>query len=245
VIVRLPAGEDLPISTVAIVVAAGSGERMGAGTPKALIPLAGRPLLAWSLGALHRSDRVDAVVVAAPPQGLEQARGIVDAACEGAVVTPGGASRSASVRAGLEAAGETPTRVLVHDAARPLVTPELIAAVLDALDGADGAIAASPVADTLKRARDDLAIEATVDRAGLWRAETPQVFHAPVLRSAIAAAERAGTLAASTDCASMVEADGGRVRIVPSTTPNMKVTTPADLLVAEALLGGRGVSGRC
>ena len=226
--------------TVAIVVAAGSGVRMGAGIPKALMPLAGRPLLAWSLSALNRSDRVDAVVVAAPPQALEQVRGIAAAVCEGAVVTQGGASRSESVRAGLEAAAEPPSRVLVHDAARPLVTPQLIAAVLDALDGADGAIAASPEADTLKRARDDLTIEATVDRAGLWRAETPQVFHAPVLRSAIAAAERAGTLAAATDCASMVEADGGRVRIVPSTTPNMKVTTPADLLAAEALLTAAG-----
>jgi 2-C-methyl-D-erythritol 4-phosphate cytidylyltransferase len=127
--------------------------------------------------------------------------------------------------------------VLVHDAARPLLTPALVAAVLDGLDGVDGAIAASPLADTLKRAGEDMLIAGTVDRAGLWRAETPQAFHAPALRAAVAAAERAGTLAAATDCASMVEANGGRVRIVASGAPNLKVTTPADLVVAEMLLG--------
>jgi 2-C-methyl-D-erythritol 4-phosphate cytidylyltransferase len=224
------------MSTVAIVVAAGSGVRMGASTPKALVPLAGRPMLAWSLEALGRSGRVDGVVVVAPPAAVAETRAIAERVWAEAAVTPGGASRSESVRAGLEAAAGDPRRVLVHDAARPLVTPGLVAAVLDGLDGADGAIAACPLADTLKRAGEDMMIAGTVDRAGLWRAETPQAFHAAALRSAVAAAGRAGTLAAATDCASMVEADGGRIRIVPSTAPNMKVTTPADLLVAEALL---------
>jgi 2-C-methyl-D-erythritol 4-phosphate cytidylyltransferase len=194
-------------------------------------------MLAWSLEALAAGDRVDAVVVAAPPERVPETAAVAEAARPGALAVPGGASRSESVRAALEAAPGEPRRVLVHDAARPLLTPALVAAVLDGLDGVDGAIAASPLADTLKRAGEDMLIAGTVDRAGLWRAETPQAFHAPALRAAVAAAERAGTLAAATDCASMVEANGGRVRIVASGAPNLKVTTPADLVVAEMLLG--------
>lgn len=221
------------MSTVAIVVAAGAGVRMGAAVPKALMPLAGRPMLAWSLDALRASARISSIVVVAPP-GLE--REVVEAAGPGAVVVPGGASRSASVREGLRAAPGDAAVVLVHDAARPLVTTALVNAVLDAVGGADGAIAAAPAADTLKRAGEGLLIEDTVPRQGLWAAQTPQAFPAAALRAAIAAAEAAGDLDALTDCSSMVEAWGGRVRLVNSATPNLKVTTPADAALAEALL---------
>jgi len=130
--------------------------------------------------------------------------------------------------------------VLVHDAARPLVQPALVGAVLDGIAGAEGAIAASPLADTLKRAAEGLLIGETVDRDGLWQAQTPQAFPLATLRAALEAAAAAGTLAAATDCASLVEAAGGRVRLVPSGAPNPKVTTPADLAIAEALLAARG-----
>jgi 2-C-methyl-D-erythritol 4-phosphate cytidylyltransferase len=223
------------MTTVAIVVAAGAGVRMGAGVPKALMPLAGRPMIAWSLDALAGSGRVDAIVVVAPP-GMEDAVRAAVGDPAGRIVVPGGASRSESVREGLAAAPAAASRVLVHDAARPLLRPALVGAVLDALDGA---IAAAPVVDTLKRSGPDGLIAVTVAREGLWGAQTPQAFHAASLRAAVAAADAAGALAASTDCASIVEAAGGRVRLVAATAPNLKVTTPADHALAEAILAAR------
>jgi 2-C-methyl-D-erythritol 4-phosphate cytidylyltransferase len=226
----------MPTPTVAIVVAAGAGVRMGAAVPKALMPLAGRPMLAWSLDALRACPRVEAVVVVAPP-GLEAQ--VAEVAGAAATVVPGGDSRAESVREGLRAAPAGAALVLVHGAARPLVTPELIDAVLDGVEGADGAIAAAPAADTLKRAGEGGVIEDTVPRQGLWGAQTPQAFHLHVLAAAVEAAEDEGRLAAATDCASLLEARGGRVRLVESRAPNLKVTTPSDAALAEALLRAR------
>lgn len=226
------------MTTAAIIVAAGAGVRMGAGVPKALMPLAGRPMIAWSLDALAGSRRIDGVVVVAPP-GMEDAVRAAVGGPAGLVVVPGGASRSESVREGLAAAPAGASRVLVHDAARPLVLPALVGAVLDALDGVDGAIAAAPVVDTLKRSGPDGLVARTVAREGLWGAQTPQAFRAASLRAAVAAADAAGALAASTDCASIVEAAGGRVRLVAAAAPNLKVTTPADHALAEAILVAR------
>ena len=226
----------MPTPTVAIVVAAGSGVRMGAPVPKALMPLAGRPMLAWSLDALRACRRIEAVVIAAPP-GLE--REVADVAGPDATVIPGGDSRAESVREGLRAAPPGAALVLVHDAARPLATPQLIDAVLDGVEDADGAIAAAPAADTLKRAGEGGLIEGTVPRQGLWSAQTPQAFHLHVLAAAVEAAEEEGRLASATDCASLVEARGGHVRLVESRAPNIKVTTPADATLAEALLRAR------
>ncbi len=144
-----------PAPAAAILVAAGSGSRMGAGVPKALIPLAGVPLLVWSLRALASSRRVAAIVVVAPPEHLVETESAVRSHGVGASVVAGGASRAESVAAGLEAIPVEAEVVLVHDAARPLLSPDLIDAVLaaiEAADGADGAIAARQVADTLKRA---------------------------------------------------------------------------------------------
>lgn len=162
-----------------------------------------------------------------------------EAGGEGLVVVSGGATRQRSVQAALAAVPDDAEYVLVHDAARPLVTGELCLALIAALDGAEGAIAATPVADTLKRMGEGLVITETVDRADLWQAQTPQAFHADVLRHAFAGATDA-TLDTATDCASMVQAIGGRVRLVHAATPNLKVTTPADLLVAEHLLRAAG-----
>jgi 2-C-methyl-D-erythritol 4-phosphate cytidylyltransferase len=209
---------------------------MGAPVPKALMPLAGRPMLAWTLAALRACDAVEGIVVVAPP-GLEGQ--VAEVAGPGATVVPGGDSRAESVREGLRAVPAGAGLVLVHDAARPLAGPELMAAVLDGVEGADGAIAAAPAADTLKRAGEGGLIEDTVPRQGLWAAQTPQAFHLPTLVAAVEAAEAEGTLAAATDCASLVEARGGRVRLVESRAPNLKVTTPADATLAEALLVAR------
>ncbi len=210
---------------VALLVAAGSGERLGAGRPKAFVVLAGRPMIEWSLDAL-RAAGIEEIVVAAPPGTV----------LDGVTVVPGGATRSASVRAALAAApaGED---VVVHDAARPLVTPEHFRAALDALAGADCAVAAAPVTDTVKDAGPDRLVTATLDRSRLWAIQTPQAVRRAVLERALDVDD--DVLAAATDDAWLVERAGGTVRVVESSPANLKVTTPHDLLIAEHLLADR------
>ena len=239
----VPAADAPAPLAVAIVVAAGAGVRMGAELPKALMELAGRPMVAWSVASLAASARVGAIVVVAPPGHVAEVEEAVAGIAARVRVTAGGESRAESVRAGLDAAPGEPEQVLVHDAARPLLRPELVDAVLDALDGAEGAVAAAPVADTLKRAGETMMVGGTVDRGDLWAAQTPQAFWTRSLRRAVDAASAAGLLARATDCATLVEQAGGTVRLVPSLAPNLKVTTPADLAVAEALLGFPPTSG--
>jgi 2-C-methyl-D-erythritol 4-phosphate cytidylyltransferase len=209
---------------VALLVAAGSGERLGAGRPKAFVVLAGRPMLEWSLEAL-RAAGITEIVVAAPP-GHE---------VEGCVCVPGGVTRSESVRAALDAA--PPGDVVVHDAARPLVTPEHFTAALAALADADCAIAAAPITDTVKEAGGDRLVTATLDRTRLWAIQTPQAFRREALERALAVPD--DVLAQATDDAWLVERTGGTVRVVESSPANFKVTTPYDLEIAEHLLADR------
>lgn len=210
---------------VALLVAAGRGERLGAPGPKAFVMLAGRPLYEWSLEALYASASVAGVVIAVPADVVGVAGSVV-----------GGDSRSESVRNALAAAPAGEDVVLVHDAARPLVTPELIEACVAGLDGFDAVVAAAPVTDTIKHSSGaDLVVDRTLDRAALWAVQTPQVFRRAWLERALA--QPADTLAAATDDAGLVEALGGRVGIVPAPRENLKVTTPLDLRVAELLLG--------
>jgi 2-C-methyl-D-erythritol 4-phosphate cytidylyltransferase len=212
------------LTVVGIVPAAGRGERLGGQVPKALVVCAGRPLVEWSLDVLAAT--CDRVVVAVPP-----------GTGEGPDRVAGGATRSESVRNALAAAPEADVAV-VHDAARPLVTPELVrACVAEVEAGWDGAIAAARVTDTVKEAGDDLRVERTLDRSRLWSIQTPQAFKAEVLRRALDV--DAGTLAAATDDAMLVESAGGSVRIVEAPSDNLKVTGPLDLERAEALLNAR------
>jgi 2-C-methyl-D-erythritol 4-phosphate cytidylyltransferase len=208
------------VTVVGIVPAGGSGERLGADRPKAFVVCAGRPLVEWSVDALRST--CSRVVVAVPP-GFEQAPDRV----------LGGASRSESVRNALAAAPEA-TKVVVHDAARPLVTAGLVRQCLRALVGVDGVVAAAPVSDTIKEASPDGTVERTLDRSRLWAVQTPQVFRADALRRALDVGE--DVLAAATDDASLVEAAGGTVRLVEAPPENIKVTTPADLARVEAAL---------
>ncbi|HEX5147087.1 MAG TPA: 2-C-methyl-D-erythritol 4-phosphate cytidylyltransferase [Conexibacter sp.] len=218
---------------VALLVAAGRGERLGADGPKAFVVLAGRPMLEWSLDALRAVHAVARVVVALPP-GVDAPAGTVGVA--------GGAERSHSVRAALEAAGELPDDepVIVHDAARPLATPALFSRALAALadTGADAVVAAARVTDTVKRAPgEDLRVVETLDRSALWAVQTPQVFRRGALARALAQPD--AVLAAATDDAGLVERAGGRVHVVESPAENLKVTTRVDLRLAEILLEGR------
>jgi 2-C-methyl-D-erythritol 4-phosphate cytidylyltransferase len=224
---------------VALLVAAGSGERLGAGRPKAFVVLAGRPMLEWSLDAL-RAAGVEEIVVAAPPGATVAGDALVVAGHEaavgdGVVVVAGGATRSASVRAALAAA--PPGDVVVHDAARPLVTPDHFRAALAALDGADCAVAAARCTDTVKEAGPDRLVTATLDRSRLWAIQTPQAFRRAALERALAVGD--DLLAQATDDAWLVERTGGTVRVVESTPANLKVTTPHDLRIAELLLADR------
>ena len=211
---------------VALIVAAGRGERLGSDRPKAFVSLAGRLMIEWSIEVL--SQLCDQVVVALPP-GVH--------APAGTLGVPGGAQRSLSVRNALQAAAGDP--VLVHDAARPLVTVELAQACLDALDARDldAAIAAAPVTDTIKEAAADQVVERTLDRSRLWAIQTPQAFRREALERALSQPD--DVVAAATDDAGLVEALGGRVGIVEAPRENLKVTTALDLALAERLLAAR------
>lgn len=268
---------------VALIVAAGRGERLGSRGPKALVELAGRPLLRWSLDAILATPAIERVVVALPapdgeppgtvvplpglPEGRAAAalpEATADAAVYGApgaaavygaqaaaaavgpgeAIAPdgllgvvGGAVRSESVRLALRASGGgAPSElVLVHDAARPLVSRELIESVLVGATDVDAAIAAAPVTDTVKRVDADGLVLETLDRSELWAVQTPQVFRRDALTRALDVP--AEVLAQATDDAWLVERMGGRVRVVPAPRENLKVTTGLDLRVAELLLG--------
>jgi 2-C-methyl-D-erythritol 4-phosphate cytidylyltransferase len=214
-----------------VIAAAGSGERLGAGGPKAFVELGGRPLLDWSLDAFREAALIKEIVVAVPPgeEGPVAERGVVAVA--------GGVHRSESVARAVELCGEE--IVVVHDAARPLVTPALINAVVDRLaadEEAAGAIAAAPVTDTIKEAGEDGLVQRTLDRAGLWAVQTPQAFRAEALREALSDPD---SLPEATDDAMLLERGGGRVLIHPAPAENIKVTTPTDLHVAELLLRER------
>ena len=211
------------MSLVGIVPAGGSGERLGAQRPKAFVVLAGRAMLEWSTEVL--AGVCDRVIVAVP-EGYD---------ADDAV--PGGRSRSESVRNAVQAAPDAEV-FIVHDAARPLLTEELVRRCVDALgEGVDGAIAAAPVTDTIKHTDGQGRVVSTLERSALWAVQTPQVFRADALRRALDA--DTATLAGATDDASLVEAAGGRVDVVDSRIENFKVTTPLDLRMAEAVLAER------
>lgn len=212
--------------------AAGSGQRLGAGGPKALVEVAGRPLIAWSLAALERATAVAGITIAAPP-GHEAA--IAELAA-GAEVVTGGATRAESVALALESVSAEVA--VIHDAARPLLRAELVERLIGRLRGseAEGVIAAAAVADTLKRAGEGGAVAATVSRDRLWGAQTPQAFRTAALRRATESARDRGDLERATDEAWLIERAGGTVLIEPAGIPNLKVTDGADLAVAAALL---------
>jgi len=221
-------------STWAVLVAGGSGERLGADRPKAFVALGKRVLLAESLERLDASPWVDAIVVAVP-EGWEEAAIVLAeelVVSKVAAVVTGGATRAASVRAALAEVPDDALVVLVHDAARPLVDDSVIERVLAPLaEGYDGVVPGLAVPDTVKRVERGVIVE-TVDRDGLVMVQTPQAFLAHVLRVAYA-----GDLDDATDCASLVERRGGRVRVVDGDPRLLKITTAADLALVESWLG--------
>jgi 2-C-methyl-D-erythritol 4-phosphate cytidylyltransferase/2-C-methyl-D-erythritol 2,4-cyclodiphosphate synthase len=231
------------VTTVAVIVAAGRGTRAGTGSdaPKQYVPLAGTPVIAHSFRILANHPQIDAVATVIHPddrQRYEAAASPFLARLRDPVL--GGATRQESVLHGLEAfAAEPPDRVLIHDAARPLLTADLVTRLLSALDAAPGAIAAEPVTDTLKRAGPDGAIAETVERTHLWRAQTPQAFHYNAILTAHrrAAETKPGSF---TDDAGLAEWAGMPVKLVASSGFNLKLTTAQDIALAERLLAPHG-----
>ena len=216
-----------------MLVAAGTGSRLGGEHPKAFVALGERPLLAESLERLDLSDWIDAIVVAAPADWEEPTILLAEelVASKVASVVTGGATRAESVRNALAEVAADALVVLVHDAARPLVDDEVLERVLAGLaEGVDGVVPGLAVTDTVKRVERGVVVE-TVAREGLVTVQTPQAFIAARLRSAYA-----GDLTGATDCASLVERAGGRIGVVDGDPRLLKVTTPDDLALVERLL---------
>ena len=221
------------MSVWAVLVAAGRGERLGLDRPKSFAPLRGRPLLAESLGRIEASEWVDGIVLVAPGDWEEPAILLAEELGCGKVAAcvPGGETRGESVACGAAEVPGSALVILVHDAARPVLPDAVIERVLAPLsEGWDGAVPALPVPDTLKRVQDEQVVE-TVSREGLFAVQTPQAFVAPVLRAGLQ-----GDLSTASDCASLVEARGGRVKVVEGDPRLLKVTVAGDLARVASLL---------
>jgi 2-C-methyl-D-erythritol 4-phosphate cytidylyltransferase len=227
----------LPRDVGVVVVAAGRGTRLGGDLPKQFLPVGGVPILLRALRPFASHPEVAQIVVVLAPADAERPPDFLQPLAGAALtVAAGGRERSDSVASGLRALDPECTIVLVHDGARPFVERAVIDAVIAHARAGAGAVAAVPVSDTLKEeaADDPTRVGRTVPRERLWRAQTPQGFPRPLLEAAYAGAPNP---AAATDDASLVEAAGGRVHLVPDTPRNLKVTTRDDLAVAEALAG--------
>jgi len=220
----------------AIIAAGGAGLRMGTSTPKQFSELLGVPILIHTIRAFRKVPAIGAIVVVAPAQHRERTCALLaqyqlDNHC---TVVIGGKLRQDSVRIGLaQVAGDSPL-VAVHDGARPLITPDDIQRCLDAAAHKGGAIMAVPVKDTLKAVSADTAIRHTVEREGLWQAQTPQAVRTSLLKEAFAKADQDGFI--GTDEASLLEHGGWPVVVVQGSETNLKITRPDDLLMAEAIL---------
>jgi 2-C-methyl-D-erythritol 4-phosphate cytidylyltransferase len=223
-----------------IVAAGGTGTRFGRPEGKQLTPIAGRPVVTWSLRAVAAVPGVEVIVVVCHPERVDEFRDCAAQALDVSLavkVVAGGATRQASVAAGLAALPETCDVIVVHDGARPIATTVLVTHAVAALledPNADGAVVGHPAVDTLKHVDDDGYVVATPDRTLFWAVQTPQVFRAPAIRRAYEAADEAGDT--GTDDASLIERLGGRVLVVEGPRDNLKVTHAEDLLIAEAIL---------
>jgi len=233
------------VRTAAVVPAAGRGERLGPGAPKALRNLAGQPLLVHAVRALADARSIDVVVVAAPEGEQTAVRLLLGPVVADAelVVVPGGESRQESVALALQALPDDVDVVLVHDAARPLMPSDVVDAVATAVrDGADAVVPGVPVTDTIKQVDPAGRVERTVDRTALRAAQTPQGFARIVLESAHRVAAENG-VEDITDDAGLVEQAGHQVLVIPGSEDGFKVTRPLDLVLAQAVLARRRSAG--
>jgi 2-C-methyl-D-erythritol 4-phosphate cytidylyltransferase len=223
------------LECAAVIVGGGTGSRFGG--DKLAVTIDGRPVLAWTLKAFEETPLISSIVVVAPVGREEEFRDIAREAGISkliAVVT-GGSHRKESVLNGLRALPESSVLVAIHDAARPLVTPHLITGCLETANAAGAASAAVPVSDTLHHADQEGCASKTIDRSGLWAMQTPQVFRAAPLMQLLEEQH----LGNPTDEVSVALAAGWRIPFVENREPNIKITWPSDLAVAESLLRSR------
>ena len=220
---------------VAIVLAAGSGTRMKSEINKHLLPLAGKPVIVRTLEAFQRCTAIDAIVLVTSAENIAAYQALIaeHALTKVVRIVLGGDTRQASAHNGLRAAGDCDI-ILLHDGARPLIAQREIEAVIRDAAEYGGAVVAVPAKDTTIRAREGF-IEAQLERSSLWQVQTPQGFKAAIIREAYEAAARDGVQ--STDDTGLVTRLGGTVKITPGSYANIKITTPEDLVIAEALLG--------
>jgi 2-C-methyl-D-erythritol 4-phosphate cytidylyltransferase/2-C-methyl-D-erythritol 2,4-cyclodiphosphate synthase len=230
--------------TTALIAAAGRGARLGQPFNKIFAPLGGQPLLARTLAAFQHCEAVHCIVIVAAAGEEERVGEVARAHGVGklAGVATGGLARQESVRRGLESLAPAPGVVAIHDAVRPLVTPELICATIETARRMGACLAAAPVTDTVKVAGDGRLVSGTMERSRLYAAQTPQTFRYDLILEAHRRAVAGGYEA--TDDAALVERMGREVEIVESSAANLKVTEPADLVVAEALLGRAAPAAR-
>ena len=224
------------MSSVAIVVAAGKGKRVGGDVPKQFRLLLRMPVVAWALDAFEKSERTHEVVLVVPPGWTKEVReGVVKRYGFGKVkaVVVGGRTRQESMVRGFRKVRDKDCIICVHDGARPFVNSKLIDRAVDAAERFGASVVASPVKDTVKVTTDDGFVRWTPDRAYLWAAQTPQCFRCDILRAAVEDAEKEGFMA--TDDSSLVERIGERIVVVPGTEENIKITTEFDFLVAKAI----------
>lgn len=213
---------------IAVVIAAGgSGKRMG--RPKQFLPLAGKAVVEWTIEVFRKIKSVEQIILAVGSEYLEQAKNL------GVTVVEGGKERGDSVTNGLKVLSKDTDLVIIHDGARPLITPDIIEKAVSEAQEHGAAIVGVPVKDTIKRVGDDLVIKDTVDRRALWQAQTPQIFKYEIITRAYAQKKSA------TDDAKLVEDLGIKVKMVMGSYENIKITTPEDLIVAEAILRSRNV----
>ena len=223
--------------TSTIIVAAGKSERMGEGVDKAFFTLGSKPVLAYSLRVMEQCSDINEVVLVVRKDKLIAAQGLVQLfGCKKvSKIVPGGATRQASVAAGLDACDLDSTIVCVHDGARPCVTAELISETVRSARLKGSGVAAVKINDTVKSADKNQIVIETIDREKLWTTQTPQTFKVSTLRKALDKAEVDGVK--HTDESSAVEALGEPVHLVPSTLANIKITVPEDIQTASLLLG--------
>ena len=217
-----------------IIVAAGSGIRLGASIPKAFVKINGKPMLEYSLKAYQDCKHINEIILVKPPSHQFNGLKYFDRFSKLAAIVSGGKERLDSVRTGLNSVSSKAGMVLIHDAARPLIKPEQIEAVISATKKHGAAILASPVTDTIKSA-DKTWIKGTLDRSGLWKAQTPQGFRKEILGRSHFSWRKL----IATDDSQLAELVKVKVRIVPGDDSNIKITTPIDLEIASCLLKKR------
>lgn len=223
-------------SCAAVIVAAGSGSRMGSATAKQFMEIDGMPVLAYTLDAFERTKEIDYIIIVTRKCDIPECREIVSrfGYTKTAKIVTGGDTRQESVLCGIEALDDSTDYVAIHDGARCLITPEMIKSVLDEAKKTGAASAGVPVKNTIKQVDNNNRIVSSPDRSALWQAQTPQIFKSGLYRAAAYYAKKEGYKA--TDDNSLLEHAGGSVTMVDCGYMNIKITTPEDIAIAKALL---------